>query len=158
MNSSRVISAAHGTGAFILAIAFLFLGDATALPYINAWALAHGFIFVIFPVYFAVAYFLLRPLARRLAPMNIEIAERPKRVSALAIVSPILSGSGFIIPFVGSLLGIAAGHIALHRCRNDQQLTGAGFARAGLILGYLFLAYAAYVFVMVSWVVSRHGS
>jgi hypothetical protein len=95
---------------------------------------------------------------RRLHGVTSEAAAPAQRTSVLAILSLLLSGGGFLIPFVGSILGIAAGHVARHRCKKDPRLTGSDFALAGLVLGYLGLAYAIYVFAMVSWVASSHGS
>jgi hypothetical protein len=159
--STRAVRIFHGLGATGLAVALLFVGaaaaDAYRLPFIHGWALAHGSIFVVFPIYFTLSYFLLWPVAQRLRRVDGE-RSTIKRISALAILSLLLSGGGFLIPFVGSVLGVAVGHIARHRITRNSQLTGSGFAFAGLILGYLGLAYSIYVFGMVSWVASGRGS
>ncbi len=162
MMSARTVAIVHGVGATALAVALLFVGAAAAeayrLPFIHGWALMHGSIFVVFPAYFALSYFLLRPVARRLRRVDPETLVPVQRVSVLAILSLLLSGGGFLIPFVGSVLGVVTGHLARRRCKNNSQLTGSGFALAGLVLGYLGLAYSIYIFGMVSWVASRHGS
>jgi hypothetical protein len=60
----------HITVAIILTLGLLLAGayaaDAYHLPLIHAWALAHGSILVIFPLYYWVCYSALRPLADRL--------------------------------------------------------------------------------------------
>ena len=162
MTSARTVAISHGVGATILAAGLLFVGAAAAdayhLPFIHGWALMHGTIFVMFPVYFTISYFLLRPVARRLGRAPADNQASANRLSVLAIFSFLLSGSGFLIPFVGSILGVATGHFARLRIQRNPELTGSGFALAALILGYLGLAYSLYVFGMVSWVASGHGS
>jgi hypothetical protein len=111
MMSARAVAIFHGVGATALAVAMLFVGVGAAacdLPFIHSWALAHGSIFVVFPVYFVLSYFFLLPVARRLQsvdPVSVQ------RVPVLAILSLLLSGSGVLIPFVGSVLGITTGHL-----------------------------------------------
>jgi hypothetical protein len=65
-----VLKALHITTAFFLAIGLLvagaFAADAYHLPLIHAWALAHGSILIIFPLYFWGCYSALRHLANRL--------------------------------------------------------------------------------------------
>lgn len=162
MNNSRSVAIFHGVGTTALAVGFLFLGalaaDTFSLPFIHGWALMHGTIFVVFPVYFALSYFLLWPVARRFQSSETEALSSSDRISILAIASLLLSGTGFLVPIVGSVLGVLAGHIARRRCKKDPQLTGSGFAIAGLVLGYLGLAYSIYVIGMVSWVASQQSS
>jgi hypothetical protein len=157
MDKSQTVSILHIGAAFALAIALLIVGAAAAdrfhLPLIHGWALAHGAIFIVFPAYFLLSYFALRPVARRL---GVPASFTPHQsVSFLAVASLLLSGVGFLIPLVGSLLGIASGHVARSRCKHNPQLSGSGIAVAGLALGYLGLAYSIYVIGMVSWVASR---
>jgi hypothetical protein len=68
--NSIVLKALHITAAFFLTLGLLVVGafaaDAYHLPLIQAWALAHGSILVIFPLYFWGCYSALRPLADRL--------------------------------------------------------------------------------------------
>jgi hypothetical protein len=155
----RAVTTLHNLGALALAIALLFVGAAAAdkyhLPLIHGWALAHGSIFIVFPVYFVVSYLVLRPIVRRLSSATADVSARP---SWMAILSVILSGFGFMIPMVGSILGIVAGHLAYRRIKASPQLTGSGFAISGLVIGYIGLAYSLYVVGMVSWVAFKHGS
>ncbi|MBU2578139.1 hypothetical protein KKA69_04925 [Patescibacteria group bacterium] len=70
MNKSRAVAIFHGVGATALAVGLLYLGalaaDTYSLPILHSWALMHGTIFVVFPVYFALSYLLLLPVARRI--------------------------------------------------------------------------------------------
>jgi hypothetical protein len=65
-----VVKALHITAALLLTLGLLVVGafaaDAYHLPFIHAWALAHGSILVIFPLYYWGCYLALRPLANRL--------------------------------------------------------------------------------------------
>jgi hypothetical protein len=65
-----VLKALHIMAAFFLALGLVVVGafaaDAYHLPLIHAWALAHGSILVIFPLYYWGCYLALRPLANRL--------------------------------------------------------------------------------------------
>jgi hypothetical protein len=64
------VKALHIAAAFLLTLTLLVVGaiaaDAYHLPLIHAWALAHGSILVIFPLYYWGCYSILRPLANRL--------------------------------------------------------------------------------------------
>jgi hypothetical protein len=68
--NALVVKALHVTAALVLTLGLLVVGafaaDAYHLPLIHAWALAHGSILVIFPLYFWGCYSVLRPLANRL--------------------------------------------------------------------------------------------
>jgi hypothetical protein len=159
MSKSLAVSVLHFVASGVIAIALLVLGAAAAdmfhLPFIHGWALAHGTIFIMFPAYYLLAYFGLRPIAQRFWGASATAASG-QSVSFLAVVSLLLSGFGFIIPLIGSILGIVSGHLARHRCKDNPKLTGSGLALAGLILGYLGLAYSVYVVLMVS--MTSHGS
>ncbi len=63
----------------------------------------------------------------------------PSRTSTLATVSLVLGILGWVIlPVVGAITAIITGHIARSEiARSNGQLTGAGMALAGLILGYV---------------------
>ena len=68
--SAISIKALHITLAFLFAVGLLIVGalaaDAYGLPLIHAWALAHGSILIIFPLYFWGSYSALRPVVNRL--------------------------------------------------------------------------------------------
>ena len=153
---ARAVAIFHGVDATALAVALLFAVAASAdtydLPFIHGLTLAHGSIFVVFPVYFALSYFFLLPVAWRLRRVDPVPAQR---VPVLAIHSLLPSGNCVLIPFVGSVLGLMTGHLALRRCKNDPQVTGVGIALVGLAVGYLLLAYEVYVVGMVSSVALR---
>jgi len=65
-----LVKAIHITAAFLLTLGLLvagaFVADTYHLPLIHAWALAHGSILIIFPLYFWGCYAAIRPLANRL--------------------------------------------------------------------------------------------
>jgi len=67
----------------------------------------------------------------------------PVRTSSTAIVS-LVAGilSWFILPFVGAVVAIIAGHMARSEIRRER-IDGDGMAVAGLILGYLNLLLSA---------------
>jgi Domain of unknown function (DUF4190) len=59
------------------------------------------------------------------------------RTSGLAIASMVL---GILwIYWIGSILAIIFGHIAINQARRDETLRGKGMAIAGLVLGYVGL-------------------
>ena len=56
-------------------------------------------------------------------------------MSAASLVAGILSW--LILPFIGAIISIVTGHMAIRDIRNsDGALTGRGMAIAGLLLGY----------------------
>jgi hypothetical protein len=64
----------------------------------------------------------------------------PYRTSGMAVLALILSClSVFIGPF-GFIPATILGHAASGACRRDPGLQGAGYARAALWVGYIFLA------------------
>jgi len=63
----------------------------------------------------------------------------PTRTSGLAIASLVLSLVGCF--GITAIAGVVCGHLARKRIRNDPSQTGAGIALAGIILGYVFLAF-----------------
>jgi MFS family permease len=161
---SRVLTIGHGALALLLTIVLTWAGAVLAdiyhLPFIHGWALVHGTIFVMFPLYFVISYYAVRPLIRvfRINESEEQNLE-PRRVSMLALSSLLLSGTGFIIPLVGSVIGVVLGHMARGRCRKDPTLSGAGFALAGLVVGYLAIAFAVFD-ITAAWYASKafHGS
>jgi len=64
------VKALHITAAFLLTLGLLAVGafaaDTYHLPLIHAWALAHGSILIIFPLYGWGCYAAIRTLANRL--------------------------------------------------------------------------------------------
>jgi len=149
----------HGVAATLLAIFFMFVGaefaDQYHLPFIHGWALMHGAIFIMFPIYWLASYCALLPVRHRLERRGADYLP-PERLSFLAVGSVILAGSGFLVPIVGSLLGIVLGHLARYRIKARHGLTGSGTAIFGLVLGYLGLAYSIYVIWMS--LAFRHGT
>jgi len=59
--------------------------------------------------------------------------------SSLAVASLVLSLLSLILGPLGYIPGIICGHLARSRMRRNAWLRGAGFAKAGLIIGYLGL-------------------
>jgi uncharacterized membrane protein len=153
MASASLAKWMHVVATTVIAVGLVITGaqlaDRFNLPLIHGWALAHGAIFIVFPVYWLVGYFALLPLRRHLEPPHTD--ERPPtRLSILAASSILLAGSGFLIPIAGSALAIVVGHVALFRISRRIDLTGSGMALVGLVLGYVGLAYSIYVYWMVS--------
>jgi hypothetical protein len=75
--------------------------------------------------------------------------------NVLAIISLVSGIVGFVLCFVPALVAIPCGHIALSQIKRSEQATGPyvqresgrGMAIAGLILGYLGVAF------LVGWIV-----
>ncbi|HYL50926.1 MAG TPA: DUF4190 domain-containing protein [Acidimicrobiia bacterium] len=66
----------------------------------------------------------------------------PPRTNALAIVSLVAGCAQFFFCFLSSIVAVVTGHIARRQIRRTGE-QGAGFALAGLILGYIGLALMA---------------
>lgn len=149
----------HSIAATLLAICLVFVGAKVAdqyhLPLIHGWALMHGAIFMVFPIYWLASYCALLPVRHRIGRPGAD-HRPPERLSILAVGSVVLAGSGFVIPMVGSVLGVVLGHFARYRIRTRTGLTGSGIAIFGLVLGYLGLAYSIYVIGMML-ISSRHS-
>ena len=64
------------------------------------------------------------------------------RTSTTAIISLVAGICGWsILPFLGSLVAIITGHIAMGEIKKGGgMITGKGMATAGLIMGYLSIA------------------
>ncbi len=77
-----------------------------------------------------------------------EQAERAK-TSGLAIASLTLSCLSVLIGPFGFIPGIICGRIAQEDIRKNPNLSGDGIARAGLIVGYVFLALTVLWFIAV---------
>ncbi len=66
-------------------------------------------------------------------------------IHALAIISLVLSITGMlpILPLIGSIAGIITGFIARREIRDHpEQYTGDGYAKAGIILGFITIVLA----------------
>jgi hypothetical protein len=63
---------------------------------------------------------------------------QPKQKSKLALLSLIFSSCTVIIPyyFVGTIVGIICGHLAMRELKHNPQLEGRRMAKWGLIIGY----------------------
>lgn len=73
------------------------------------------------------------------------------RDSSLAIASLITGILGwFLIPLFGALAAIITGHLANQEIRESGgSLTGKGMATAGLILGYVQLAFIVLIMIAI---------
>ena len=61
----------------------------------------------------------------------------PKRKSSLATLSLVFSCCSIITPlFLGSIVGIICGHMAMKEFARDPELEGRQKAKWGLIIGY----------------------
>ena len=63
----------------------------------------------------------------------------PRPTSGMAIASMVL---GILwLYWVGSILAVIFGHIALSQCKQDPNLGGKGMAIAGVVLGWIGVAF-----------------
>ncbi|MBD8871942.1 DUF4190 domain-containing protein [Rhodanobacter sp. DHB23] len=73
--------------------------------------------------------------------------------SSMAIVSLVFGIlTWFMLPFIGALIAVICGHLArgeIRRAPIDQRIEGDGMAVAGLVLGYVQLAFSVLVVVFV---------
>ncbi len=70
------------------------------------------------------------------------------RTSGLAVASMVL---GILwIYWIGSILAIIFGHIAISQAKKDESVRGKGMAIAGLVLGYVGLATLILVIIIVA--------
>ena len=70
---------------------------------------------------------------------------RPQVSNGLAIASMVL---GIVwVYWLGSILAIVFGHVALHQIKRNPHQTGRGMAIAGLVLGYLGVAVLVLVII-----------
>jgi hypothetical protein len=78
--------------------------------------------------------------------------------NTLAVVSLAAGISAFFVThFIGAAVAIVTGHMARREIRETGE-AGGGFARAGLVLGYLYFALLAIVVVVVVLVVLGLGA
>jgi len=70
-----------------------------------------------------------------------------RTTSAMAIVSLVFGIAAWcMLPVVGAVVAIVCGHLARAEIRRGQgQLEGEGFAIAGLVLGYVQIAFGVLV-------------
>lgn len=70
----------------------------------------------------------------------------PRKTNGLAVASMILSILGIIwvLPFIGSLIGVIMGHISLGQVKRTGE-GGRGMALAGVIVGYVGIAIIVFV-------------
>lgn len=81
----------------------------------------------------------------------------PEEQSQAAIVS-VVSGvlSFFVLPIIGGIVAIVAGHQALRRIRESRgRVGGSGAAKVGLTLGYGNLATGLVFLALVGWFATR---
>jgi hypothetical protein len=72
-----------------------------------------------------------------------------QKTNTMAIVSLISSILGFTaVPFLGSIVGIVTGHMALRQIRDTGE-GGSGLAKAGLIIGYAVIALTVLAIIAV---------
>lgn len=84
------------------------------------------------------------------------------KTNSLAIVSLVSSLVGiFIIPLIGSIVGIITGHMSLGQIKRTGE-NGRGLALAGTIVGYVGVAFAILgiilFFAWISWFTANAGS
>ena len=84
------------------------------------------------------------------------------KTNGLAVVSLVSSLVGiFVIPFIGSIVGIITGHMSLGQIKRTGE-NGRGLALAGTIIGYVGVALAIIgiivFFAWISWFTANAGS
>jgi hypothetical protein len=78
--------------------------------------------------------------------------------NTLAVVSLIAGISAFFVThFIGAAVAIVTGHMARREIRHTGE-GGAGMARAGLILGYVYFALLALVLLAIALLVLGVGA
>jgi uncharacterized membrane protein len=87
-----------------------------------------------------------------------------KRTSSTAVLSLVFGiASYFVVPLLGAIAAIIMGHLARKEIReNPDQITGEGFARWGLILGWINVAISIFglclaVFVLLLTILTAVG-
>jgi len=65
--------------------------------------------------------------------------------SPLAIISLVCSLLSVVLGPFGCIPGIVCGHVALGQCRRDRELGGRSLAKAGMIIGYVFVTWWALI-------------
>ena len=139
--------------AVVLVILGAQLAESFHWPLLHGWALAHGAIFIVFPVYFLVAYLLLWPTLRRTLSRESH-TDAPRQMSALAVISLVLALAGAVVPLVFSLGAVVIGSLAIRNLAANSALYGRGVALTGVTVGTLGAMYHAYII----WAVNQAAS
>ena len=140
----RVWRFVHIGATCIIALGAIVFGAYAAhrydLPVFHIGGLLHGMLlFVLYPIYCVLFYWLLHPVFHRIAPTPITVQPGLPKYPRLSVV---LSSIGYLIPPL-AVGGIIAGHITRARCKGDQT-SGSRVALLGLILGYGALTFWSY--------------
>ncbi len=70
----------------------------------------------------------------------------PRPTSGLAVTSLICGIAGVLlfwlfVPLLGSIAAVITGHLAIRQIRANPALSGRGMAIAGVIMGYVMVAF-----------------
>ena len=137
----------HVVLSIAFAILLLVVGAALAeplhLPLLHGWALAHGTLFVLFPLNFGLGYLLLRP-----AMYGRGGRASPDRPSLLPLAAFVLGLAGFVTFGVLSLIGLILALKALRAPRSSARPRDDGLAWAALVVSCLTLVYHLVYLVM----------
>ena len=77
-------------------------------------------------------------------------APAPRQTSALAITSLVSGILGWtLLPFLGSIAAVICGHMARAEIRRDPNIDGDGMAVAGLVLGWVSIAFGVLAILLV---------
>lgn len=83
----------------------------------------------------------------------------PQRSNGLAVASLICGIAGLvIIPFLASVAAVITGHLGLNQTKRDSTLGGRGMAIAGLVLGYIGIAFSILLGALMLLAVFAAGS
>lgn len=83
----------------------------------------------------------------------------PQRSNGLAVASLICGIAGLvIIPFLASVVAVITGHLGLNQTKRDSTLGGRGMAIAGLVLGYIGIAFSILLGALMLLAVFAAGS
>jgi len=74
--------------------------------------------------------------------------QAPTKTSGLAVASMVL---GIVwVYWIGAVLAVIFGHIALSQIKRDPQIQGRGMAIAGVVLGYVWLGILALILMLAA--------
>jgi hypothetical protein len=86
-------------------------------------------------------------------------AQPAPRNSGMAVASLVLGLVGLFVSWftfgIPSILAVIFGHIGISQTRPDRGLSGRGMAIAGLVLGYIVVAFAVYVSIVVVYAIGQ---